>query len=74
MNELYVVKKISRKEGKEPFTYVQMYLDLGYSKLNISMDKNAIAEILGVAVKDLFSYKEDQPVLVGKFVLKNEVK
>lgn len=64
---LYLIKKTSTKAGKESFAYVQLYADLGYTKLVVSFDKNVIAELLGVSVQTLFQNKDDVPVLVGKF-------
>ena len=68
----YLVKKVSQKSGKEPFTYVQLICDLGYTKLVVSMDKNVIAELLGVSVAQLYAGKVDTPVLVGNFVAKGD--
>lgn len=71
---VYLVKKVSQKAGKEPFTYVQLYVDLGYDKVIISMDKNVIAEVLECAVGALYQYEVDKPVLVatlGKVVKKS---
>lgn len=65
---LYLIKKVSQKAGKEPFTYVQLVCDLGYTKLVISMDKNVIAELLGVAVPTLYQIEVDKPSCVGKLV------
>ena len=48
--KLFLIKKISQKAGKDPFTYVQLYADLDYTNLILSMDKNVIAELLGVSV------------------------
>lgn len=64
---LYLIKKVSQKSGKEPFTYVQLYADLGYTKLIVSMDKNVIAELLDVGVSVLYSIDVDTPVCVAKF-------
>ncbi len=61
---VYLVKKVSQKAGKEPFTYVQLYVDLGYDKVVLSMDKSVIAEVLECAVGQLFSHNADEPVLV----------
>lgn len=61
---VYLVKKVSQKAGKEPFTYIQLYVDLGYDKVVLSMDKNVIAEILECAVGQLYAIDVDSPVLV----------
>ena len=66
MNNIYIEKRVSHKEGKEPFTYLMLYLDLGYTKVNLSMDRNQIAEILNVSVQDLFKLEENEPALVGE--------
>ena len=66
--KLYLVKKVSQKSGKEPFTYVQLIADLGYTKLVVSMDKNVIAELLGVSVSLLYSVDVDCPVEVATLV------
>ena len=63
--KLYLIKKVSQKSGKEPFTYVQMYAELEYGKLIVSMDKNAISELLGVSVSMLYSLDVDSPVEVA---------
>lgn len=55
MTKLYVVKKISQKEGKEPFTYLQLVADLGYDKQVVTMDKNVIAALLDCPVGKLYS-------------------
>lgn len=62
---VYLVKKVSQKNGKEPFTYIQLYVDLGYDKVVLSMDKNIIAEVLECSVGQLFSHNVDEAVLVG---------
>lgn len=61
---VYLVKKVSQKAGKEPFTYVQLYVDLGYDKVVLSMDKNVIAEVLECSIGQLYAYNVDEPVLV----------
>lgn len=61
---VYLVKKVSQKAGKDPFTYIQLYVDLGYDKVVLSMDKNVIAEILECAVGQLYAIDVDSPVLV----------
>lgn len=63
--KLYLIKKVSQKSGKEPFTYVQLYADLEYTKLIVSMDKNVIAELLGVSVSTLYTLDVDSPVEVA---------
>lgn len=67
--KIYVVKKISQKEGKEPFTYLQLVADLGYDKQVITMDKNVIASLLDMSVGKLFAIAKtvNEPVLVGLF-------
>lgn len=62
--KVYLIKKVSQKTGKEPFTYVQLYVDLGYGNVILSMDKNVIAEVLECSVGQLFSHEVDKPVLV----------
>lgn len=66
---LYLVKKVSQKQGKEPFTYIQLICDLGYSKLVVSMDKNVIAELLGVSVSSLYSIEVDKLTRVATLIL-----
>jgi len=61
---VYLVKKVSQKPGKDPFTYVQLYVDLGYDKVVLSMDKNVIAEVLECPVSQLFVSELNTPVLV----------
>lgn len=62
---VYLVKKVSEKVGKEPFTYVQLYVDLGYDKVVLSMDKNVIAEVLECSVGQLFAHNVGENVLVA---------
>lgn len=61
---VYLIKKVSQKSGKDPFTYVQLYVDLGYDKVVLTMDKSVIAEVLECSVGQLFSHNADEPVLV----------
>ena len=74
----YVVKKISQKEGKAPFAWLQLVADLGYGKQQVSMDRNVIAGLLGVGVGQLYDYckEPDLPYFVGDFIvdMKAEVK
>ena len=63
--KLYLIKKVSQKSGKEPFAYVQLYAELEYGKLIVSMDKNVISELLGVSVSMLYSLDVDSPVEVA---------
>ncbi|MBE5735425.1 MAG: hypothetical protein E7361_03160 [Clostridiales bacterium] len=70
---VYLIKKVSQKEGKDPFTYVQLYVDLGYDKVVLSMDKTVISQVLDCAVSDLYSIEADKPVLVS-ILSKVEVK
>lgn len=70
--KLYLVKKVSQKQGKEPFQYVQLVADLGYNQLIVSMDKNVIAEFLGVSVSSLYYAETDVRVYVGTFSIDKE--
>ena len=63
---IYVVRKVSRKEGKEEFSYVQMYADLGYRKAVLSMDAQLIAETIQTAVACLYDLKENEPNKVAE--------
>lgn len=71
--KVYFVKKVSKKDGKQDFVYVQLYVDLGYAKRVISMDCNLIAELLNKPVGDLYSAELNKENYVGDFSLK-EVK
>ena len=71
--KLYLIKKISQKPGKEPFTYVQLYCDLGYEKLIVSMDKNVISTLLDVPVSSLYTIEVDVPVLVCSLSINKEL-
>ena len=70
---IYVVKKISRKEGKPEFPYIQMYVDLGYRKAVLSLDANVIAEVSETAVACLYDLNENEPTKVAELELKGEV-
>lgn len=56
----YVVKKMSKNENE----YIVLYADLGYRKINLTFDRNTIAEILGVAVVKLNDLPLDKPYKV----------
>lgn len=70
--ELYVVRKVSRKEGREDFYYVQLFIDFGYAKRVITMENNLIAEITELPIRCLFELELDKPVKIGEFELKGE--
>lgn len=67
MNKLQVIHKVSKKEGKEPYHYLVLQADMGYGKINLSMDKSVIAEFCEVAVSELFKLEIDKPLVVGTF-------
>ena len=71
--KLFLIKKISQKAGKDPFTYVQLYADLDYTNLILSMDKNVIAELLGVSVSTLYEIDVDSPVCVATLLPNKEL-
>lgn len=71
--KLFLVKKVSQKAGKDPFTYVQLYCDLGYDKLIVSMDKNVIAQLLDVQVSVLYTIDVDKPVEVCSLIPNKEL-
>ena len=68
-SKIYLVKKVSKKEGKEPFTYLRLYTEFEYGQLVISMDKDVISQFLQCSIAELYSYEVDKPVHVANFDL-----
>lgn len=71
MNKLQVIHKVSKKEGKEPYHYLVLQADMGYGKINLSMDKSVIAEFCEMAVSELFKLDIDKPFVIGAFSKNN---
>lgn len=69
MTNFYVVKKTSHKEGKEPYTYLVLVADLGFTKQIITMDRNTISNLLDVSAGALYDKckVENKEYLVGTF-------
>lgn len=64
--EMYLVKKEADRKGSlEKFTYLQLYVDLGYDRCVISMDKDVISKLLDKRPSELYAGDVDVPVLVG---------
>ena len=69
---LYVVKKISKKEGRADFTYCQLIADFGYAKRVLTMDSNTISEFCELPLRVLYDLKADEPLKVAEYQLKGE--
>ena len=69
---VYIVKKVSRKEGKTEFPYLQMYVDLGYRRTVLSMDAGTISELSDLPMSTLYDFEENTPVKVAEYNLKGE--
>ena len=67
---VYVVKKVSHKEGREDFTYFQMYVDLGYRKCTLTMDIPTISELIQLPINCLYDLELDKPIKFGEYSLK----
>ena len=70
--ELFVVRKVSKKEGKPDFPYIQLIIDFGYARRVVTMEPNTIAEITELPLRCLYELELDKPVKVGEFELKGE--
>ena len=49
----------------EKYTYLQLYVDLGYDRCVLSMDKDVISQLLDIRPSELYAGDVDVPVLVG---------
>lgn len=67
--KIYLIKKVSQKNGKDPFTYFQLTADLGQFKQVLTMDRDTIANFLDVSSAKLYAMCSvvDKEVLVGTF-------
>lgn len=54
-------KNLSTKE--KPYDVI--YVDVGYRKINLTFDRNVIAEILGLSVLDLLSLPVGTVIVLG---------
>lgn len=68
MNEkqIYLVKKESEK--KKGVFYHNLYIDLGYQKLTISMDAGVIAQLLNVGEEFFSKLEIGKDILVAKLI------
>jgi len=69
---LYVIKKISRKEGRADFVYFQLVADFGYAQRVLTMDINIISEFCELPVRVLYDLKADEKLKVAEYQLKGE--
>lgn len=65
--EIYVVRKKSEKKGT---VYTNMYIDLGYQEVSISMDVGLIAQLCNWTHEQVCSLELDKKILVGTFTRK----
>lgn len=72
MKNLYVIKKVSKKEGREDFVYFQLVADLGYAQRVLTIDANVIAEFCELPVRVLYDLKADEKLKVAEYKLKGE--
>lgn len=57
----------AKYESAKEKPYDVIYVDLGYRKVNLTFDRNVIAEILGISAFDLFSLPLGTVIILGDF-------
>lgn len=67
--KIYYVKKISQKEGREPFPYIQLIVDLGYAKRILTWDVDLISEIAEKTKREMYESEVDVEKYVADFEL-----
>lgn len=67
--KIYFVKKVSKKEGRDDFVYLQLIIDLGYAKRVVSMDADLISELVELPKRALYESETDKLVKVADFEL-----
>lgn len=60
MKKIYVTCRYWTAENGNTFKYFALICDLGYRKIVLSKDKNAIAELLGIPIVELYQMKDDE--------------
>lgn len=56
----------SSRVARNGNSYFAIYVDLGYRKVNLCMDKSLIVEILDLPFSSMVVYTEASPLLLAK--------